>query len=145
MKVQITKNSKSATGYAIVTIQDNGEKSIQMIDRTYPNEPFTLVLPENASNRKYFNSKKVEAAGGTIDLEYKASRTLGARTESSPRKGLEEYLEGEEKELFLQLVEKAKKNREEANKKPKLTEIEKKQRLINKYLAEIEALKAQQK
>lgn len=145
MKVQITKNSKSATGYALVTIDDNGQKSVVMIDKTYPNEPFTLVLPQNASNRKYFNSKKVDAAGGTIELEYKESKTFGPRTESAPRKGLEEYLEGKDKETYLALVEKAKKAREEANKKAPMTDLEKAIKARDKWLAKVAELQGQSK
>lgn len=144
MKVQITKNSKSATGYAIVTIDDNNVESVQMIEKTYPGEPFTLVLPQNASNRKYFNSKKVDAAGGTIELTYKESKTLGPRSESSPRKSLEDYLNDEDKALFLSLVEKAKKAREEANKKAPMTELEKAQRRAERAQAEVDRLTALQ-
>lgn len=144
MKVQITKNDRAATGYAIVTIDDAGVESIQLIDKTYPNEPYTLVLPANESNRKYFNSKKVDAAGGTIELTYKESKTLGPRTESTPRKGLEEYLEGEDKETYLALVEKAKKAREEANKKAPMTEYEKRVRAVERAQARLAELQAQQ-
>ena len=144
MKVQITKNAKAATGYAIVTIDDNGVETVQLIDKTYPNEPYTLVLPANESNRKYFNSKKVEAAGGTIELTYKESKTIGPRTESAPRKGLEEYLDENDKKLYLALVEKAKKAREEANKKTPKTEVEKAMDKIAKLQALVAELKGQQ-
>ena len=107
MKVLVRRNSNTNTGYELVTINDAGKEVAVSIDKTYPNEPFTLVLPANEANRKYFNSKKVDAAGGEIELTYKESKTIGPRTESTPRKGLEEYLEGKDKEMYLALVEKA--------------------------------------
>lgn len=144
MKVLVRKNSNTNTGYELVTIDDAGKEVAVAIDRTYPGEPFTLVLPPNGANRKYFNSKKVEAAGGTIELTYKESKTVGPRTESTPRKGLEEYLEGEDRAMYLALVEKAKANREAANKKPPMTEEEKLRRRIARDEARIAELIAQQ-
>ena len=142
MKVFVRKNNSTPTGYMLVTIGDDGREMYTSIDRTYPGEPFTLVLPANDSNRKYFNSKKVEAAGGEIELTFKESKTLGPRTESAPRKGLEEYLEGEDKATYLALVEKAKKAREEANKKAPMTDLEKAQRRAERAQAEVERLTA---
>lgn len=145
MKVLVRKNSSTNTGYELVTINDAGKEVAVAIDKTYPNEPFTLVLPTNEANRKYFNSKKVEAAGGEIELAYKETKTFGPRAESAPRKGLEEYLEGDDKEMYLALVEKAKKAREEANKKAPMTELEKAIRARDKWLAKVEELQSQNK
>ena len=142
MKVLVRRNSNTNTGYELVTINDAGKEVAVSIDKTYPNEPFTLVLPANEANRKYFNSKKVEAAGGEIELTYKESKTIGPRTESAPRKGLEEYLEGKDKEMYLALVEKAKKAREEANKKAPMSDLEKAMRAVERAqekLAELQA------
>ena len=55
MKVFIRQNATTKTGYEVVSIDELGNENVQSIEKTYPNEPFTLVLPENASNRKYFN------------------------------------------------------------------------------------------
>lgn len=145
MKVLVRKNSSTNTGYELVTINEAGKEVVVSIDKTYPNEPFTLVLPANEANRKYFNSKKVDAAGGEIELTYKESKTIGPRTESAPRKGLEEYLEGKDKEMYLALVEKAKKAREEANKKAPMTEYEKRVRAVERAQAKLDELMAQQK
>ena len=139
MSTIIRKSNTAATGYEIV---DNG--IVTAIDKTYPAEPFTLVLPANSANRKYFNSKKVEAAGGKIELVYKESKTLGPRTESTPRKGLEEYLEGDDKTTYLALVEKAKAAREAANKKTPMSELEKAQRAVERAQAKLNELQAQQ-
>lgn len=138
MKVQITRSNNAPTGYELVTTNDDGTQTVQLIEKTYPNEPFTLVLPTNASNRKYFNSKKVENAGGTIELEYKESKPIGTRTEPTTRKGLEEYLEGEDKILYLQLVEKAKANREKA--KAPMSNYEKALRQVEKWQKKVAEL-----
>ena len=144
MKVLVRKNSNTNTGYELVTINDAGKEVAVSIDKTYPNEPFTLVLPANEANRKYFNSKKVEAAGGEIELAYKESKTIGPRTESTPRKGLEEYLEGKDKEMYLALVEKAKKAREEANKKAPMSDLEKAMRAVERAQAKLAELQAKE-
>jgi hypothetical protein len=69
------------------------------------------VLPENPCNRKYFNSKKVDKANGSIELTYKESKTFGPRdpnaTPKAPTKGWVEYLTDEEKALYEQLKAKA--------------------------------------
>ena len=130
----IRTSATSLTGYEIVF-----DDKVISIDKTYPNEPTTLILPENPSNRKYFSSKKVDAAGGEIELTFKETRTLGSRTESSaPRKGLEEYLDEDDKALYLALVEKAKKNREQATKKVPLTPLEKAQRAVERAMANLQ-------
>ena len=144
MKVLVRRNSNTNTGYELVTINDAGKEVAVSIDKTYPNEPFTLVLPANEANRKYFNSKKVDAAGGEIELTYKESKTIGPRTESAPRKGLEEYLEGKDKEMYLALVEKAKKAREEANKKAPMSDLEKAMRAVERAQAKLAELQSKE-
>lgn len=114
MKTIIRTSTVSATGYELV-FGDN----VVSIDKTYPGEPTTLVLPENPSNRKYFSSKKVDAAGGELELEYKESKSFGPRSESTPRKALEDWLEGEDRATYLALIEKAKANRDAAQKAAK--------------------------
>ena len=66
--VRTSNNSK--TGYELVTVDEKGNEVVVPIDRQPKDEPFTLILPENESNRKYLNSKKVDAAGGKIELTY---------------------------------------------------------------------------
>lgn len=135
MSTIIRKSNSAATGYEIV---DNDV--VTAIEKTYPGEPFTLLLPENGANRKYFNSKKVDAAGGQIELAYKESKSFGPRAASTPRKGLEEFLEGDDKATYLALVEKAKAAREAADKKVPMTELEKKQRQVERLMARIKEL-----
>lgn len=122
MKTFITTSNTSTTGYQLV-IRDEGQEDrilpIQEWDKLYPD---SLKLPENPSNRKYFNIKKLKDE--ETELTYKPTMTFGPRTETSTRKPLEDYLSPEDKELYLSLIEKAKKNKEEQQKKP-MTEREK--------------------
>ena len=141
MKVYICKG-ESLTGY-VLKVDDEGFVNELKIDRTYPGEPTTLVLPENPSNRKYFSSKKVDnSEEERVELTFKESRSLGPREGNSPRKSLVDYLTDADKAICKDLMEKAKARREEANKKPKLTEKEKIERAIERYkrkLAELES------
>lgn len=143
MKTLIRRSKKAQTGYEIVTIDDQGKQATILIDKTYPNEPYTLVLPENPSNRKYFNSKKVEAANGEIELTYKATRVLGERGTSAPRKPLEDYLEGEEREQYLALKAKAEKARDE-QRHHKLTALEKAQREVDRAVKKLEQIEKEE-
>lgn len=46
MKVFITYNDEAKTGYGLEFLEDNGKVVRIPIDRTYPGEKTTLVLPE---------------------------------------------------------------------------------------------------
>lgn len=111
-----------------------------------PNEDRYLKLPANSVNRVWVSCAKVDKATDQC-VDYgdvaKESRVLGQRTESTPRKGLEEYLEGKDKEMYLKLVEKAKANRDAANKKVPMTDMEKAQRRLERAQAEVERLTKQ--
>lgn len=114
MKVFVRMNNTTPTGYELVSINDDGQEIVQEIVQTYPNEPHTLVLPENASNRKYFNSKKVDKNGGEIELTYKESKSFGPRTittgpETTITKSDREYLNDDDKALYDQLMAKIEK------------------------------------
>lgn len=142
MKTFITTSSKAATGYELRVQNDDNSVDVTYIEKTYPNEPYTLVLPQNPSNRKYFNSKKVDAAGGTIELTFKESKTFGPRTNNGePKKKLEDYLTDEEKSILADIMAKAKARREADKPKP-LTEVEKAKRAAEKAQAKYEALLA---
>lgn len=140
-KTTIRTSTISATGYELVTIDEQGNESVLAIQSTYKGEPKTLILPENPCNRKYFNSDKVDKAGGEIELTYKESKSFGPRSESVSRKGIEEWLNDDDKALYLALVEKAKKARDEANKKPKMTDLEKAEAAVARAMAKVEALR----
>lgn len=146
MKVFICNSNISHTGYELQYRSDNGEVTkVLPIEKFYPGEPTTLVLPENESNRKYFSSKKVDdTAEGEIELTYKESRQYGSRPGQTTRKPLEDYLTDEERAIYNDLIAKAKQRREEATKKPKLTDLEKAERALAAAKAKLEALKQSQ-
>lgn len=123
-------------------MDDNGN----VVELT-PNDDRYLKLPANSVNRTWVSCVKVDKAPGQcVDYgnEVKVARTLTQRDESTPRKGLEEYLEGEDKETYLKLVEKAKANREAANKKTPMTDLEKAQRRLERAQANLAKVQAQQ-
>ena len=107
-----------------------------------PNKDYFLKLPENSVNRVWVSCKKVDKAPNqTIDYGdiVKTPRTL-----TTSKRPLEDYLNDEDKAVYLALIEKAKKAREEATKKP-MTEEEKLKAKIAKYQAQYDALLAKSK
>ena len=107
-----------------------------------PNKDYFLKLPENSVNRVWVSCKKVDKAPNqTIDYGdiVKTPRTL-----TTSKRPLEDYLNDEDKAMYLALIEKAKKAREEATKKP-MTEEEKLKAKIAKYQAQYNALLAKSK
>ena len=145
MKTFIIYDEKSRTKYSLRIVADDGKVQVTPIDRTYPGEPTTLVLPDNPSNRKYFSTKKLEEIGEDgLELTYKESKTFGPRLpgSTSPRKPLEDYLEPDERKLYDELMAKARARREEANKPKPLTELEKAQRAYERELKKLEEAKA---
>lgn len=144
MKYFIQKNINTKFGYELVEVDsDNNENIIALNRKTTDN---CLYLPENCkndTNRALISIKMLDKAATDryelLPKEYKTPRVLG-----NSKKPLEDYLSDEDKELYLALVEKAKKAREEATKKP-MTEEEKLKAKIAKYQAQYEALLAQSK
>lgn len=106
-----------------------------------PNEDYYLKLPANSVNRVWVSCTKIDKAPDQC-VDYgdnvKVARTI-VNTQS--RKPLEDYLDDNDKAIFLSLIEKAKKARDEANKKTPMTELEKAQRAVEKWMAKVEALK----
>lgn len=108
----IRKSTTSTTGYELVIIKDGHEEVHPLNDRP-KNEPHTLILPKNPSNRKYFNDLKVEKNGGEIELTYKETRTIGPKTsgeQNTPKvqkSKIREYLTEDEQKLYDELVRKA--------------------------------------
>ena len=145
MKVYINNSMHSTTGYELVIKDDNGLIVETKDIETIVDDGKTLKLPENPSNRKYFNLAKVEAADGIVELTYKESIKLGSRTdEPKEKKPLEDYLENGEREMYLALVEKAKKNRAEANKRVPLSPKEKLQREVARLQAKIAKMESEE-
>lgn len=139
MSTTIIRNSTiSTTGYELVVIDELGTETVQPIQSTYKNEPYTLVLPENPAGRKYMNSKKVDASGGEIELVAINRNPDAERTYS--KKSLLEYMTPEDKELYEAIMKRARQAREEANKKVPMTEEQKLRNRIAKAQAALEAL-----
>lgn len=134
----ITRNTNSTTGYAIELYEDGVLTATLNIDEIVDGGK-TLKLPTNPSNRKYFSIKKVEEAGGQIELSYKETIKLGANTN---RKALKDYLTAEEQAIIEELMGKARERQEaarEAAKKP-MSKEEKLRAKIAKLEAELAAL-----
>lgn len=125
---------ESTTGYVI--IDGSNTLKIERVD-LYKGRN-VLKLPENSSNRKYQDEGKlveILEKEGEMVLEYKPTRVLtGGNSHKKPT----DYLEGEDKELFLKLLEKAKILKEESM-KPK-TEKEKLEAKIKAQKEKIEKL-----
>lgn len=140
MKTTIRTSTTATTGYELVVITPEGIETVTGIDTLDPNNPNSLKLPDNPSNRKYLSKASIEKAGGTLELTYKAPRTItksdtpksDTPVAQTPKiiKGLEEYLEGDEKDEYLRLVGKAQ----------KVAQIAALKASIASTLAEIEAL-----
>lgn len=79
-------------------------------------------------------------------MTYKETKVLGPRPEGHTvnRKPIEDYMTDEERTTYLEILEKARQRREEANKKPKMTELEKAERALEAAKRKLEALKAKQ-
>ena len=107
-----------------------------------PNKDYWLKLPANSCNRVWTNCARVDKAiDQCVDYgdEVKMPRVVTGRS-NVERKPLEDYLEGDDRKLYLEQVEKAKKAREEANKKKPLTKLEKAQREFEKWQKEVARL-----
>lgn len=138
MNTVIRTSTNSKTGYELV----EGDKIIP-IDTTYKGEPKTLVLPTNASNRKYFNSDKVDKAPGqSIELTLKETKILGARTTATETKSIskwQDFMTEVDKVIYEDI-----KLRAEAAKlaaKPELTELQKAEAAYKRAMEKLEALK----
>lgn len=131
MKTVVRYNEEAKYKYEVVEISDSGAETVKPIVATDPANESILKLPDNASNRKWISVKKLEeAAGFDYELTYKESRTFGPRLpgQTAPRKPLESYLTEDERKIYDDLMAKARERREEATKKPPMTELEKAKR-----------------
>lgn len=140
MKIFAQLSNTSKTGYELRTVYDDGHEEITPIDKhhTSPKEPNTLILPKNEFGRQFVSSLSIDKAGGSYELKYHEPRE---NTGSYNKKPLEDYLEGEDKVMYLALIEKAKAAREAASKKP-LTDIEKAQKAVERAMAKLAELQA---
>lgn len=143
MKTMLAK-ANTTSGVELRVYDDEGKLSQTIGGVRISKDKIAYELPINPSNRKFVNIKNFLALNvDELELAYKESRTYGPRTEMTERKPLEDYLEGEDRETYLALVEKAKKAREEAHKKP-MTELEKARAVYEKALAKYNSLMAKE-
>lgn len=144
MKTFITTSSKAHTGYELHIVDDKGKTTVKLIDTKAPGEPYTLVLPENPSNRKYFSTKKLqELPPEGLELTYKETRSLGKRLPGSgSTQKLTDFATPEELKVYENLLAKWKERREMA-KKASEDPIKKAEDKIAKLQAEVERLRAE--
>ena len=115
-------------------LTDNGVESIITAITT---DGKSLILPENASGRKFFALSKFEKSElhelNAINRDTSAEHAVS-------RKSLLEYMTPEDKALYDAIMERAKAAREEANKKVPLTEEQKLRNKLAKLQAQLDAL-----
>ena len=142
-KVIIKKSEKSVTGYEMVVIDAEGNEKVTLLNDRPKNEPHTLILPENPSNRKYFSDIKVDKSpNGEVELTYKATIQIGNRIASDKKPWLE-YLTDEERKLYDELKATAEARKAEAEKPKPKTELEKAQEALRKAQEKLEKLMAE--
>ena len=139
-KVIIKKSEKSTTGYEMVVIDAEGNEKVTLLNDRPKNEPHTLILPENPSNRKYFSDIKVDKSpDGEVELTYKATIQIGNRIASDKKPWLE-YLTDEERKLYDELKATAEARKAQAEKPKPKTELEKAQEALRKAQEKLEKL-----
>lgn len=97
-----------------------------------------IKLPENSANRQWLMVDKISEDG--IELEYKATRTVGPRGSG---KKLEDYLTDEER-ATIEAIKEACRQRKEADKPAPKSEIDKLRDQIAKYQAKIAKLQEEE-
>ena len=130
MKTTIRRNASTKFGYEWVEIHEDGtENVIALTKKTTDNY---LHLPENSFNRKLIGIAFLDKQSDEWEVTTREPKIKTTTTTMTHRKGLEEYLEGDDKTTYLALVEKAIANREKRKNDP-----------VAKLNAQIEKLKAQ--
>lgn len=144
MKYFIQLNATAKHGYDLVKVDEKGKETIVSLDKKTADD--YLYLPDDvvkATNRKLIGINAIKKSGATrYELtvkEYREPRVLGPRTESGPRKKLEDYLTDDEKATIAAIMEKAKERRE-ADKPVPLTPLEKARREYERKKAAYEKL-----
>ena len=127
-----------------INIEDPSTGDTHTIEVTEldPNNPKSLKLPENPSNRKYLSIERIEKAPNqTYELTPKEARKNGP-IERSPKKPDRDYLSDEDKLIYDNLMNKIKeaKEAEKAQKNRPLTEAEKLMRTIERLQSKLEKL-----
>ena len=145
MKYFAQLNTNAKHNYELVCVDDNGNEIILPLNKKTTDN--YLYMPEcvvNDTNRRLVSIAMIEKSkADRFEInpkEHKEPRKL----DMTNRKGLEEYLEGEDKEMYLALIEKAKKAREEANKKAPMSDLEKAMRAVERAQAKLAELQAKE-
>lgn len=103
----------------------------------------TVFLPENPSNRKLINKARLDKALESVDEYELKEKVVVATADRAPRntKPLEDYLEGEEREQFIKLRDKALEIKKDSLKRG-MSPLEKARKMVEKYEALIRELEA---
>ena len=128
--------------YINFTDPSTGDTHTIEVTELDPNNPKSLKLPENPSNRKYLSIERIEKAPNqTYELTPKEARKNGP-IERAPKKPDRDYLSDEDKLIYDNLMNKIKeaKELEKAQKNRPLTEAEKLMRTIERLQSKLEKL-----
>ena len=128
--------------YINFTDPSTGDTHTIEVTELDPNNPKSLKLPENPSNRKYLSIERIEKAPNqTYELTPKEARKNGP-IERAPKKPDRDYLSDEDKLIYDNLMTKIReaKELEKAQKNRPLTEAEKLMRTIERLQSKLEKL-----
>lgn len=103
-----------------------------------PNKDYWLKLPANSCNRVWVSCAKVDKAAGQC-VDYGDVVKQPRATTGASRKRLEDWLNDEDRAMYLVLVEKAQKAKEDAKKKP-MSKLEKAQKQVEKWTKLVQEL-----
>ena len=125
--------------YINFTDPSTGDTHTIEITELDPNNPKSLKLPKNPSNRQYLSIERIEKSPNqTYELTTKEPRKNGP-IERTPKKPDRDYLSDEDKLIYDNLMNKIReaKELEKAQKNRPLTEAEKLMRKIEKLQKEL--------
>ena len=128
--------------YINFTDPSTGDTHTIEVTELDPNNPKSLKLPKNPSNRQYLSIERIEKSPNqTYELTTKEPRKNGP-IERAPKKPDRDYLSDEDKLIYDNLMNKIKeaKELEKAQKNRPLTETEKLMRKIEKLQQELSRL-----
>ena len=128
--------------YINFTDPSTGDTHTIEVTELDPNNPKSLKLPKNPSNRQYLSIERIEKSPNqTYELTPKDPRKNGP-IERTPKKPDRDYLSDEDKLIYDNLMTKIReaKELEKAQKNRPLTEAEKLMRKIEKLQQELSRL-----
>ena len=128
--------------YINFTDPSTGDTHTIEVTELDPNNPKSLKLPKNPSNRQYLSIERIEKSPNqTYELTTKEARKNGP-IERTPKKPDRDYLSDEDKLIYDNLMTKIReaKELEKAQKNRPLTEAEKLMRTIERLQSKLEKL-----